>query len=184
MGQRDNKGDKNLLARKDDTILCQMEERHGQQTIEYVQSGSLKSAFNSSRLPSHQRKRRISSRDVRPDSKGDARLWHLRLGHPGPMSLHHLGINALGVKALRRRNVNIAVSPKSNDRSHEGRRNGISINPISTSIFEPSAPHTQAQNGTAERSGGAIIEKACAMRIAANLPHDLWNEIVNCVVYF
>ena len=103
---------------------------------------------------------------------------------PRTMSLHHLGINALGVKALRRRNVNIAVSPKSNDRSHEGRRNGISINPISTSIFEPLAPYTQAQNGTAERSGGAIIEKARAMRIAANLPHDLWNEIVNCVVYF
>jgi hypothetical protein len=74
------------------------EERHGQQTIEYVQSGSLKSAFNSSRLPCSKRKRRTSSRDVRPDSKGNARLWHLRLGHPGPMSLHHLGINALGVK--------------------------------------------------------------------------------------
>jgi len=49
--------------------------------------------------------------------------------------------------------------------------------------FEPSAPNTQAQNGTAERSGGVIIEKARAMRIAANLPHDLWNEIVNCAVY-
>ena len=98
MGQRDNKGDKNLLVRKDASVLCQMEERHRQQAIECVQPGSLKSAFNSSRLPSRQQKRRISSRDVRPDSKGDARLWHLRLGHPGPMSLHHLGINALGVK--------------------------------------------------------------------------------------
>ena len=49
-------------------ILCQMEERHGQQTIEYVRPGSL-SAFNLSRLPRRQRKRRISSRDVRPDSK-------------------------------------------------------------------------------------------------------------------
>src|ERR1700733_2765165 len=45
-----------------------MEERHGQQTIEYVRPGSL-SAFNLSRLPRRQRKRRISSRDVRPDSK-------------------------------------------------------------------------------------------------------------------
>jgi len=93
----DNKEDNNLLVRKDASVLCQMEERHRQQAIEYVQPGSLKSAFNSSRLPSRQQKRRISSRDVRPDSKGDARLWHLRLGHPGPMSLH-LGINALGVK--------------------------------------------------------------------------------------
>ena len=55
----DNKGDNNLLVRKDDTILCQMEEHHGQQTIEYVQSGSL-SAFNTSRLLRRQRKRRVS----------------------------------------------------------------------------------------------------------------------------
>jgi len=49
--------------------------------------------------------------------------------------------------------------------------------------FEPSAPNTQAQNGIAEHSGGVIVEKARAMRISANLPHDLWNEIVNCAVY-
>ena len=49
--------------------------------------------------------------------------------------------------------------------------------------FEPSAPNTQAQNSMAERSGGVIVEKARAMRISANLPHDLWNEIVNCAVY-
>jgi hypothetical protein len=49
--------------------------------------------------------------------------------------------------------------------------------------FEPSAPNTQAQNGLAERSEGAIMEKARAMRNAANLPHDLWNEIVNSAVY-
>jgi hypothetical protein len=49
--------------------------------------------------------------------------------------------------------------------------------------FEPSAPRTQAQNGLAERSGGVIMEKARAMRISANLPHDLWMEIVNSAVY-
>ena len=54
---------------------------------------------------------------------------------------------------------------------------------VITIIFEPSAPNTQAQNGVARRSGGAIIEKARAMRLAANLPHDLWNEIVNSAVY-
>ena len=91
-------GDNNLLVRKDNTILCQMEERHGQQTIEYVRPGSSKSAFNSSRLSRHKRKCRASSRDVRPDSKSDARLWHLRLGYPGPISLHYLGLNALKVK--------------------------------------------------------------------------------------
>ncbi|RMZ92256.1 hypothetical protein DV736_g455, partial [Chaetothyriales sp. CBS 134916] len=49
--------------------------------------------------------------------------------------------------------------------------------------FEPSAPHTQAQNGRAERSGGVVMEKARAMRIQANLPHDLWKEIVEAAVY-
>jgi Pol polyprotein len=65
--------------------------------IEYVPLGSVRSAFITSRLP-RRRKRRVTSRDPRPDSKGDAKLWHLRLGHPGPMSLHQLGVNALGVK--------------------------------------------------------------------------------------
>jgi len=45
------------------------------------------------------------------------------------------------------------------------------------------APHTQAQNGIAECSESVIIKKAHAIRIAANLPHDLWNEIVNYTVY-
>ena len=49
--------------------------------------------------------------------------------------------------------------------------------------FELSALNTQAQNGLAERSGGAIMEKALAMRNTANLPHDLWNKIVNSAVY-
>ncbi|KID83330.1 polyprotein [Metarhizium guizhouense ARSEF 977] len=46
-----------------------------------------------------------------------------------------------------------------------------------------SAPNTQAQNGGAERSGGAIMEKARTMRIAANLPHNLWNDIVEAACY-
>ena len=49
--------------------------------------------------------------------------------------------------------------------------------------FKPSAPHTQAQNGTAERSGGVIMEKARAMRIHAKLPHDLGKEAVNTATY-
>ncbi|OAA34885.1 polyprotein [Cordyceps fumosorosea ARSEF 2679] len=46
-----------------------------------------------------------------------------------------------------------------------------------------SAPNTQAQNGGAERSGGAIMEKARTMRIAARLPHDLWKDIVEAACY-
>ncbi len=49
--------------------------------------------------------------------------------------------------------------------------------------FEPSTPRTPAQNGRAERSGGVITEKARAMRIHANLPHDLWNEAIQAAVY-
>jgi Integrase core domain. len=49
--------------------------------------------------------------------------------------------------------------------------------------FEPSAPNTQEQNGGAERSGGVVIEKARAMRISANLPHNLWKEIINSAAY-
>ena len=49
--------------------------------------------------------------------------------------------------------------------------------------FEPSAPDTHDQNGRAERSGGVIIVKARAMRIAAKLPHDLWLESINSATY-
>ena len=39
--------------------------------------------------------------------------------------------------------------------------------------FKPSAPHTQAQNGAAEHSGDVIMKKTRAMRISANLSHNL-----------
>ncbi|KAM4066305.1 integrase core domain-containing protein [Hirsutella rhossiliensis] len=48
---------------------------------------------------------------------------------------------------------------------------------------EKSAANTPAQNGGAERSGGAVTEKSRAMRISANLPHDLWKEIVEAACY-
>jgi hypothetical protein len=48
---------------------------------------------------------------------------------------------------------------------------------------EPSAPDTQAQNGSAERSGGVNKEKSRAMRLDANLPWELWPEITRAGVY-
>jgi transposase InsO family protein len=265
----DNKGDNNFLVRKDDSVLCAMEKRYGQQVIEYVPSGSVSSAFIASHLPRRCRKSRLTSRDPRPDSKGDARLWHLRLGHPGPMSLHKLGVNALGVKlngpkttecqhcSLAKIKRQISRRPPDRERdkpcfelhidwtdleeAHAGFVRVMFINDVFSGrsfpyfmtthgeeretlrilkdfiswirlrykldvgiirsdnelsrkktlkwlrtqgiTFEPSAPRTQAQNGSAERSGGVIIEKSRAMRIGANLPHDLWDEIVNCAVY-
>lgn len=50
-------------------------------------------------------------------------------------------------------------------------------------ILEPSSPDTQAQNGGAERSGGVIKDKARTMRLDANLPFELWPEIVRSAVY-
>ncbi|EGU72716.1 hypothetical protein FOXB_16775, partial [Fusarium oxysporum f. sp. conglutinans Fo5176] len=50
-------------------------------------------------------------------------------------------------------------------------------------ILEPSAPHTQAQNGGAERSGGVIKDMERAMRTGAKLPHQLWPEIGRTAVY-
>jgi hypothetical protein len=64
-----------------------------------------------------------------------------------------------------------------------GRKRTISWLRSQSISFEPSAPNTQAQNELAVHSGGAIMKKARTMRNTANLPHDLWNEIVNSAVY-
>lgn len=49
--------------------------------------------------------------------------------------------------------------------------------------IEPSPPHTQALNGAAERSGGAIKQKIIAMRESSKLPISLWREISSAAVY-
>ena len=43
--------------------------------------------------------------------------------------------------------------------------------------------NTPAQNSAAERSGGVIMVKACAIRIEAKLPEDLWPEMVRTAGY-
>ena len=252
---------KNVLVREDDTAVCNLKEIGGQQVIE--EEPRQESAFATTRL------RRRTSRDPRPASKGDALLWHARMGHPGPMSLHKLAANSLGVKlsgpsttecqACSQAKISRQISRRPPEReikkpcqeihidwtdlkeAHDGfvrvmfitdkfsgmvfpyfmsthgeekenlrvlkdfvgwmeTRYGLKIEVIRSDNelgrkrtlqwlhskgikFEPSAPRTQEQNGVAERSGGVIIEKTRAMRIAANLPHDLWKEIVNTAVY-
>ena len=42
--------------------------------------------------------------------------------------------------------------------------------------FTWSAVSIPSQNGRAERSGGVLTEKAYCIRLAANLPEDLWPE--------
>jgi len=49
--------------------------------------------------------------------------------------------------------------------------------------LEISPPYTQSQNGSAERSGGVIIEKSRCMRIEAYLPEELWPEIKKAAAY-
>ena len=49
--------------------------------------------------------------------------------------------------------------------------------------IEPSAAHTQSQNGAAERSGGMVKDKSRAMREGAKLPATLWPEINRAAVY-
>jgi hypothetical protein len=237
--------------------------------IEYIPTQSCNVASLRRWFQQHYRKPKATSRQPRPASRGDAQLWHLRLGHPGPMSLHHIGINGIGAKLQgpkttecqhcaqakikhqisRAPPTRIPVKPLSElhidwtdlAEAHAGfvrvmfihdafsgktfpyfmtshgeeketlrvlkdfipwvrQRYQLEVSTIRSDnelgrkktltwlrsqgiSFEPSAPNTQAQNGIAERSGGVILEKARAMRLSANLPHDLWNEIVNSAVY-
>ena len=48
---------------------------------------------------------------------------------------------------------------------------------------ESSTPYTPEQNGAVEKSGHAIIVKARSIRIAANLPENLWPEVVKAAGY-
>ena len=93
----DNKKPNNNLIRKDDTVMCEMKVIHNQQVIEYIPMDQTKQAYVTTR---RRRRSRITSRDPRPDSKAKAWLWHLRMGHPGPMSLHHLKKRAIGAKIV------------------------------------------------------------------------------------
>lgn len=49
--------------------------------------------------------------------------------------------------------------------------------------WEPSAPASPEQNGHSERQGGILTMKARALRIDADLPTFLWNEIIRTAGY-
>jgi hypothetical protein len=48
---------------------------------------------------------------------------------------------------------------------------------------DESAPRTQQQNGSGERSGGVVKEKVRLLIIDSNLPSGLWPEMVRTAVY-
>jgi len=81
-----------LFRESDSSLVCTLKEVEGQQVIE--DSTEQPTALATSQV---RRRRKATSRQPRPASKGDGALWHARMGHPGPMSLHKLGANALGV---------------------------------------------------------------------------------------
>jgi transposase InsO family protein len=257
--------EKNQLYRANNrSVICSLQQIAGQQVINYKPVERNLEAFAANRIP-----RRITSRHPRPPKKGDGRLWHRRLGHPGPMAVRKLGENSLGVKltgpsivqcshcSLAKIKRQEARRPPMRDRSTPGleihidwtdleeaydgyvrimfmtdaasgmvtpyfmttygtekenlaalkdyieyleKRHGLHVKIVHSDneLFtkrtrrwlenkkidcEASAPRTQQQNGLAERSGGAVITQARTMRIGANLPHDLWKEIVNAAVY-
>ena len=49
--------------------------------------------------------------------------------------------------------------------------------------FEASAPCMPEQNGHAERKGSVLTAKARTMRIAANIPLDMWPEAMQAAGY-
>ena len=49
--------------------------------------------------------------------------------------------------------------------------------------FKYLARDTPEQNSSAEHSGGVLEMKACCIRIAANLPEDLWLECMLAAMY-
>ena len=49
--------------------------------------------------------------------------------------------------------------------------------------FEPSTTYSISSNGLSERSGGVILFMATVMRLAAQLPANLWSEIVLAAGY-
>ena len=261
----------NLIRGHDDSIICSLTEKAGHQVLEdlgdfHPSARRPKSAFQTA---TEKKRERITSRDPRPASKGDGHLWHARMGHPGPLSLHKLGTHCLGValkgpktvecefciKAKMKRQISrrerereitapfqeISIDWSDLEDAYEGYVRVMFITDTFSGLvfsyfmsthgeekenlkilkdffnwvkerykrdihivrsdnelartkttrwlhkkgcaIEPSAPRTQEQNGTAERSGGVIMERARAMRLAANLPHDLWKEIINTAVY-
>ena len=79
-----------LFRESNSSLVCILKEVEGQQVIEDNYHLSVLAA-------QRVRQRMQTSRKPQPASKGDGILWHLRMGHLGPLSLHKLGANSLGV---------------------------------------------------------------------------------------
>ncbi|KAJ8129613.1 hypothetical protein O1611_g4017 [Lasiodiplodia mahajangana] len=258
----DNRPPNNCLRRKDGSVVCELKDKFGQFIIEDIPWDVTKAAFGI-------RRNRFNSWTERPPSAASERVWHLRLGHPGPEVLNHLPGHSKGVRVKGTTSVECDACGRSKAKrkirrqtrekpSRPGQRIAVDfldLEPDSEGFWsamlctdrysgyvfdvylkrrtadalveafkyllgvlanqyhikpevlecdneivkaealesflrqeqhiriEPSAPHTQAQNGGAERSGGVIKEKARAMRMGAKLPSFLWVETYKAAVY-
>ena len=87
----DNKPPNNSLRDRDDAVICELVEKHGQFVIEDIPREVSRASF-------YLRRHRFNSWTERPTATADARTWHLRTGHPGPQALTHLVGHSEGVK--------------------------------------------------------------------------------------
>ena len=81
----------NRLVRNDGSTLCLMSTQEGQFVVESMPLTVSGAVFQA-------RTKRINTWSTRRASKGDATLWHHRLGHPGPRALEHLVNHSEGTK--------------------------------------------------------------------------------------
>lgn len=79
------------MRSKDNSIVCNLIEKHGQYVIEYI-------PYKVSRASFHTSRHRYNSWTSRRPSKADALTWHLRLGHPEPEAMEHLVNKSKGVR--------------------------------------------------------------------------------------
>ena len=87
----DTKGNNNHIRRKDDSILCTLNDKFDQYVLEYIHESMTAAAFLA-------RRNQYNSWTKRPPCSGNESRWHLRLGHPGPEALRHLVGQSRGVK--------------------------------------------------------------------------------------
>lgn len=81
----------NCIRTKDNIVVCDIIDRYDQFIIEHIPYERSKGAFVTKR-------HRFNSWTERSPAKAAARLWHLRLGHPGPQALEHLVNSSRGVR--------------------------------------------------------------------------------------
>jgi hypothetical protein len=86
----DTKPKTTLIRRSDNSVLCSLEEKYNQFVLEDIPEDIDQAAFFT-------RRNNFNSWTKRKPLAGDALLWHLRLGHPGPQALEHLVNSSQGV---------------------------------------------------------------------------------------